>query len=107
MGAVSNDPSAAIIAVLVILLLALIMRWVFKPARKRPATMPIDASAASADLGLLTVVAAGLSRPDAIAQRNRLGDARIRSSLSRRRDGLLDVLVFRDDADRARVVLGP
>ena len=34
-----------------------------------------------------------------------LGDAGIRSSMSRRRDGELDVLVFRADLDRARALL--
>jgi hypothetical protein len=36
-----------------------------------------------------------------------LGEAGIRSSMSRRRDGLLDVLVFHRDADSARILLGP
>jgi hypothetical protein len=35
-----------------------------------------------------------------------LGDAGIRSSMSRRRDGAMDVLVFHGDVDRARNVLG-
>ena len=99
-----NDPSAILIAVAVILLLGLITRWIFRPARRGPIRMPVDASD-SPDLGLLTVVATGLSRPDALHRRAVLGEADIRSSMSRRRDGRLDVLVFHADADRARVLL--
>ena len=36
-----------------------------------------------------------------------LGEAGIRSSMSKRRDGMLDVLVFHGDADAARILLGP
>jgi hypothetical protein len=99
-----NDPSALIIAVLVVLLLALVLRWVFKPSRPRRGTRPVDA-ADSPDLGLLTVVLAGLDRPSAMQQRAVLGEAGIRSSMSKRRDGKLDVLVFHGDADTARLLL--
>jgi hypothetical protein len=101
---VSNDPSAAIIAVLVVLLLALVLRWAFRPSRPRMGVRPPDASD-SPNLGLLTVVVSGLPRQDALARRALLGDADIRSSMSRRRDGLMDVLVFHADADRARLLL--
>lgn len=100
-----NDPSAGIIAILVILLLALVLRWVFRPSRPRVATRPVDASE-SPNLGLLTVVVAGLARDEALGRRAVLGDAGIRSSMSKRRDGLLDVLVFHADADAARLLLG-
>lgn len=99
-----NDPSAGIVAILVILLLALVLRWVFKPSRPRQGTRPVDASA-SADLGLLSVVFAGAPRDDAMRIRAVLGEAGIRSSMSRRRDGLVDVLVFHADVDRARRLL--
>ncbi len=100
-----NDPSSAFIAVFVVLLLGLVLRWVFRPSRPRTGR-PVDASA-SPDLGMLQVLATGVGREQAMQLRATLGDAGIRSSMSRRRDGLHDVLVFRDDADRARVVLGP
>lgn len=100
----SNDPSAGIVAILVILLLALVLRWVFRPSRPRPATRPVDA-AESDELGLLTVIVPGLPRQEAMEHRARLGEAGIRSSMSKRRDGRLDVLVFHGDADRARDVL--
>jgi hypothetical protein len=104
MGPVSNNPSAAIIAVVVVLLLMLVMRWVFKPSRSRPSRLPVDASQAP-DLGLLTVVASAVSRQEALLRRATLGEAGIRSSMSRRRDGRHDILVFDADADAARLLL--
>lgn len=100
-----NDPSAGIIAILVILLLALVLRWVFRPSRSGAVTRPVDA-AESTELGLLTVIASALPRQQAMERRAQLGEAGIRSSMSKRRDGRLDVLVFHGDADRARAVLG-
>jgi hypothetical protein len=94
-------------ALVVIGILALVTRWVFRPARPnvRP-RRPVDATEAH-DLGLLTVVLTGLPRREALERRAALGEAGIRSSMSARRDGTMDVLVFRADADRARIVLGP
>lgn len=95
-----------IVALVVILILALVLRWVFRPSRPRQGVRPIDA-ADSAELGLLTVVVSGLERQDALARRAVLGESEIRSSMSRRRDGYYDVLVFHGDAHRARILLGP
>ena len=103
-GGVGNDPSPGIIAVVVVLLLALLLRWVFRPSRPRIGARPPDA-ADSPNLGLLTVIESGLPRQDAMTRRAQLGEANIRSSMSRRRDGLMDVLVFHADADRARLLL--
>jgi hypothetical protein len=103
-GTVGNDPWTALFAIVVILILALVMRWVFKPSRPHRAKLPVDASA-STDLGLLTVVATGMNRQDAMLRRAKLGDAGIRSSMSKRRDGRLDILVFDADADTARDLL--
>ena len=101
-----NDPSAIITAIVVIALLALIMRWIFRPSRTRPIVRPPDATD-SGDLGLLAVVLTGLSRSEALARRATLGEAQIRSSLSKRRDGRLDLLVFHTDIERARTLLNP
>jgi hypothetical protein len=101
---VGNSPSGVITALVVILLLSLVLRWVFRPSRPRQAVRPVDA-AASAELGLLTVIESGLNRQTALERRAILGEAKIRSSMSKRRDGLLDVLVFHADADRARTLL--
>ena len=58
-------------------------------------------------MGLLTVVLSGVGKEDVDARRAVLSDAGIRSSVSNRRDGTVDVLVFAADADKARVILGP
>lgn len=100
----ANDAWAMVVAVVVVLGLSLVLRWVFGPSRPRQGYRPVDA-AESPDLGLLTVVAAGLDRQDALRQRSRLQDVHIRSSMSRRRDGRFDVLVFHGDADAARLHL--
>jgi hypothetical protein len=99
---VGNNPSPGIIALLVVGLLVLILRWVWGRPRSRSA--PPDASE-SPNLGLLTVVASALPRNDALACRARLGGAGIRSSMSKRSDGMLDVLVFHADVDDARALL--
>ena len=101
-----NDPRSGLVALLVVLLLGLVLRWVFRPSRPRLGRRPVDA-AESPDLGLLTVVVSGLPRQTALARRATLGEAGIRSSMSRRRDGTMDVLVFHADVDRARMLLGP
>ena len=100
-----TDLSALGVALAVVLLLGLVLRWVFKPPRPHAVVRPPDA-ADSAELGLLTVVATALDRQDALRRRATLGEAGIRSSMSRRRDGRLDVLVFVADADAARLLLG-
>ncbi len=97
------DGSAEVIALVVVGGLAVVMRWVFKPSRKRPAARPVDATDAH-ELGLLTVIAT-VARRDAQARRAQLGEMGIRSSASRRSDGDVDVLVFHGDADQARRIL--
>ena len=97
-----DSGSAEVVAFVVVGVLAVVMRWVFKPSRPHR-VRPMDASDAS-ELGLLTVIAT-VDRAGAAAQRSRLADAGIRASASLRRDGRFDVLVFARDADRAREVL--
>ncbi len=98
-----NDISAELIALVAVGALVLVMRWVFRPSRRRTGPLP-DASDAR-ELGLLTVIITQLPRDDAMRQRARLGEAGIRSSMSRRKDGAMDVLVFHADVDRARAIL--
>jgi hypothetical protein len=102
---VGNDPSAVLTALGAVLLLALVMRWAFRPSRPRQSTRPVDATD-SPDLGLLTVIVSGIDRSEALRRRAVLGEAGIRSSMSRRRDGTFDVLVFHPDAGAARFLLG-
>jgi hypothetical protein len=93
-------------ALLVVGLLMLLTRWVFRPSRPNVRIRrPPDAS--EGNLGLLTVVLSQVPKQDVTARRKVLQDAGIRSSVSTRRDGTVDVLVFAADADRARIVLGP
>jgi hypothetical protein len=97
----SGDLSAMITAFIVIGLLALLMRWIFRPSHPRGSGPLVDAGD-SPELGLLDVIATALPRQAAMELRAALGDAGIRSSMSRRRNGSLDVLVFHADAERAR-----
>jgi hypothetical protein len=99
-----DSGSAEIVAFAVIGVLAVIMRWVFKPSRKHRIGDRMDASDAR-ELGLLTVIGT-FDRAGTSARRARLADAGIRASASLRRDGRFDVLVFTQDADRARELLG-
>jgi hypothetical protein len=82
------------IVLLVLVLLGLFMRWAFGTgyARRRPTP---------ADDGLLTKVATLSRRESALALRAVLSDAGIRSTL-RAADDRTVVLVFPEDADRAR-----
>jgi hypothetical protein len=100
---VGDNLSAMIVALVAVGGLAGIMRWAFRPSHRSVSPL-IDASD-SPELGLLDVIATGVGRAGAMELRARLGDAGIRSSMSRRRDGEMDVLVFRADVERARALL--
>ena len=95
-----------VVALVVVGLLILVTRWVFRPSRPNVIPRrPPDASDGA--IGLLTVVLSGVPKPDVDARRALLTAAGIRSSVSNRRDGTVDVLVFAADAEKARIVLGP
>ena len=83
-----------VIAVVVLVLLGLFLRWAFGsgPSRRRPSP---------GDDGLLTKVATLSRRESAVALRAVLSDAGIRSTLRPTADRTV-VLVFPEDADRAR-----
>jgi hypothetical protein len=79
-------------------LLALFMRWAFGSGYGQTPT------AVPAEDGLLTLVAT-LSRPEsALALRAVLSDAGIRSTIRVPAPHRADVLVFPEDADRARML---
>src|SRR5207249_1061392 len=59
-GTVTADVSALVVVILVVCVLSLITRWVFKPSR--PRTGPVVDATESTDLGMLDVLAADLSR---------------------------------------------
>lgn len=86
-----------------VLLLALRLVW---GGRRRYRSVPVDA-AASRELGLLRVLVANVSRADGLRIQSLLRDVDVRASLSKRRDGGLDVLVFTEDVERATRALLP
>lgn len=99
----NGDLNVLGLALIVLLGMTALMRWVFKPSRPRTRTVvPGDAVP-----GLLRTVRTGLTRADGLALRAVLGDAGIRTSMSTRRDGRVDVSVFQADEDRARALLPP
>ena len=87
--------AAPVIAFAVIAGLALFLRWAFRgePSRRPPA-----------DDGLLTRVATLSGRESALALRAVLSDAGIRSTVRSTGAHRAEVLVFPEDADRARVL---
>jgi hypothetical protein len=86
-----------LIAVAVVLCLALFARWAFGTGygRKRGPEPP-------ADDGLLTLIATLSRRESALALRAVLSDAGIRSTIRVPAPHRADVLVFPEDAERAR-----
>jgi hypothetical protein len=100
---VTNSVGDEVIVLIIVLLLGLVMRWAFRSSRPRRASSV--AAPESGELGLLEVISSGLTRQQAMGIRAELGEVGIRSSMSHRRDGGADVLVFRDDLARAKAVL--
>jgi hypothetical protein len=87
------------IAIAVMVLLGLFMRWAFGTgqSRRRPKRDP-------ADDGLLTRIATLSRRESALALRAVLSDAGIRSTIRYPDARRAVVLVFPEDADRARAL---
>jgi hypothetical protein len=85
------------IAFLVLGLLALFMRWAFGTGSDRRQPSPVDD-------GLLTRVATLSRREAALALRAVLSDAGIRSTVRFPAAHRAEVLVFPEDADRARML---
>jgi hypothetical protein len=96
---------APVIAMAMIGLLALVLRWTFSGSGD-PTRGPL-APAAAEDFGLLCVVAAADTDASAQEVQETLAAAGIRATVSVGRDGHHRVLVFETDLDRARRVLGP
>ena len=88
------------VAFAVLAVLAVFMRWAFgtgygRDERGRPPTTPVDD-------GLLTTIATLSRRESALALRAVLSDAGIRSTVRCPAPHRADVLVFPEDAPRAR-----
>jgi hypothetical protein len=81
----------------VLAVLALFMRWAFGAGRGRRPRAP-------ADDGLLTRIATLSRRESALALRAVLSDAGIRSTIRYAEPGRAVILVFPEDADRARAL---
>lgn len=96
------DLSVPITAFVVASVLAVLVRWVFRPSR--PRTGRPD-HGPGADLGLLSPVLAATTRSAALSAKNVLSAEGIRCSLSRLEVDRYDVLVFTPDLDRAQQVL--
>jgi hypothetical protein len=87
------------IAVVMVGLIALFLRWAFSSSSGSPGT-----GGAGPDEGLLTPVASLTRRESALALRAVLSDAGIRSTLREPAPHRTDVLVFLEDAERARAL---
>jgi hypothetical protein len=87
-----------VVAVVVMALLVLFMRWAFGTGYGRDRRRP------PRDDGLLVCVASLSRRESALALRALLSDAGIRSTIRTPVTGRADVLVFPEDADRARIL---
>jgi hypothetical protein len=87
-----------LIAGVVALLLALFARWAFGTGYGRTPPAP------SADDGLLTLIATLSRKESALALRAVLSDAGIRSTIRYPVAHRADVLVFPEDAERARAL---
>jgi hypothetical protein len=83
-----------VIAFAVVAALALFLRWAFRGEPRRP----------PADDGLLTRVATLSRQESALALRAVLSDAGIRSTVRATGPHRAEVLVFPEDADRARAL---
>jgi hypothetical protein len=94
----SGYAAGPVVAVVVVLLLAVFMRWAFGSSTTRRPPPPPD------DDGLLTKIATLSARESAQALRAVLSDAGIRSTARIRTAHQVEVLVFPEDADRARAL---
>jgi hypothetical protein len=90
-------PSETLIALLAMVLIALICRWVFKPTH----TGVRRTEPAPGDYGLLVPVASARTQADAVMLRDLLITEGVRASITPEHE----VLVFAKDAERARALV--
>ena len=96
------DLSVPITAFVMAAILAVVVRWVFRPSRARTGRPD---HGLGADLGLLSPALAATTRSSALTAKNLLSAQGIRCSLSRLEADRYDVLVFAADLDRAQNLL--
>jgi hypothetical protein len=96
-----------VVAIVVMVALAMLSKWIFGSGRRRMAARSVVRPGVQIDTGLLRPVAELPDRTAAAALRAVLSEAGIRSTVGVRRDGRVQVLVFPDDEDRARRLVPP
>ena len=96
-----------VLAIVVVALLGVAMRWIFGNGGSRTAAAAAEARGGPVGHGLLRPVAELPDRAAGTAVRAVLSDAGIRSTLGVRKDGRVQVLVFADDLDAARRLVPP
>jgi hypothetical protein len=96
-----------VVAIVVMVALAMLSKWIFGSGRRRMAARSVVPPGVQIDTGLLRPVAELPDRTAAAALRAVLSEAGIRSTVGVRRDGRVQVLVFPDDEDRARRLVPP
>jgi hypothetical protein len=94
----AGSAAGSAIAFLAVAGIALFMRWAFGTGYAPPESSP------PSDDGLLTRIATLPRRESALALRAMLSDAGIRSTIRFPATEQADVLVFLEDADRARML---
>lgn len=102
-GAAFSYLVAPLVALGVVGVLAVALRWAF--ARGRSVVAPKPRAGAADDYGMLVVVSAPATFVEAEVRRAQLVDAGVRATLAPTTDGPR-VLVFPRDLDRAKDVLG-
>jgi hypothetical protein len=97
------------VAVVVVCLFGVLLRWIFGSGRSSRSgrARTTGRGTAAGGYGLLRAVATVAGHPEANALRALLSDAGIRSTLTARPDGRVDILVFPEHADRARQLIPP
>ena len=102
-SAAFDELGAPLVALAVVGLLVLLLRWTFGHGKSLVTRRPV--SGAPGEYGLLVVVSEPASFDEAEVQRRRLADAGIRATLAPTTEGPR-VLVFPEDEGVARALLG-
>jgi hypothetical protein len=94
--------SNLVVALAVVGVLALVLRWAYPRDRPPPAAFH-----SGEDYGLLTEIVSQATTPDGRRFLARLREAGVRATMTADRNGGVRILVFPDDAERARRVVEP
>lgn len=99
-----STSGGTLLAVVAMVVIVLLCRWVFSTRdRDRRIAQRLERARSRGDYGLLVPVVTGRTAAEALRVRAVLAEAGIRGTVGEgERPGEVQVLVFRDDADRAR-----